>query len=241
MNLFSLGEYKMYCTVADLKLFLPDNITIGDTNLGTPQPGRINVNKDKLTPAEAIQYIRFAQQEIDSRLRNFYACPLRRIKHFETEIMNTTIVGAGTTITINDSGNFATGDLLRLQTKVLMETATITAISNMTTLVLDTTTNIYEAGDLISILKFPDPIPLIAARLADSYIYDELFSADQAPDMSSYGKEQRLLAMNSLDSILSGTVLLFGQEHTGKRFIRGSLFDGYSTPTKEFQFGREKS
>jgi hypothetical protein len=107
--------------------------------------------------------------------------------------------------------------------------------------VIGSVKNSYETYESkISILEFPDPVPLITTRLAISYAFDQLFSADQSPNVSEYGKEQRKLAINSLDSVLSGAVLLFGQDHTGKRFVRGSLFDAYQNPTPEFQFGREK-
>lgn len=232
----------MYCEVKDMVSLLPSPITIGDTNIGTPSPGRpAPANKSKLTPDEAITYIRFAGQEIDSRLRPYYVCPLRRVKTYETEILNVVNAGNSVKVRVYDTGAFAKGQLVRLQSRFEMETDTIASIENLTTLVIDRVKNLYPIDDCkISILEFPDPIPLINARLAISYCFDQLFSAEQSPNMSEYGKEQRRLASNSLDSILSGTVLLFGQDHTGKRFVRGSLFDAYQNPTPEFQFGREK-
>jgi len=232
----------MYCEVADMVSLLPSPITIGDTNIGTPSPGRPNpTNKSKLTPELAISYIGFASQEIDSRLRPYYVCPLRRVKTYETEIIETVNTGSSVDVRVYDTGAFSQGQLIRLQSRSEMETDTIVSIKNLTTLVIDRVKNVYPMDESkISILEFPDPIPLITARLAISYCFDQLFSAEQAPNMSEYGKEQRRLASNSLDSILSGAVLLFGQDHTGKRFVRGSLFDAYQNPTPEFQFGREK-
>ena len=75
----------MYANVKDVENILPPTITIGITNLGTPSPGSTS-NRDKLTPDEIIYYIRYAQQEIDARLRSMYFCPLRRIKSYEEEI-----------------------------------------------------------------------------------------------------------------------------------------------------------
>ena len=123
-----------------------------------------------------------------------------------------------------------------------MENAEISDVNDLTTLVVNRVKNTYSMDNSkMSILEFPDPIPFINARLAVSYCFDQLFAAENSPNVSEYGKEQRALALNSLDSILSGTVLLFGQDHTGNRFVRGSLFDAYQNPTPEFQFGREKS
>lgn len=232
----------MYCTINDVKAILPEPITVGDTNIGTPFPGRPNqANKDKLTPDEVIRYIRFAQNEIDSRLRPYYVVPLRRIKSFETEIHGNVSPGSNVDVRVHDSGVFAKGQMVRLQAQDHMETAEVASIKHMTTIVLDSVKYSYLLDEsLISILEMPDPVPLIAARLAASYAFDQLFSADQSPNISEYGKAQRDLAINAMASILSGAVLLFGQDHTGRRFVRGSLFDAYNNPTPDFQFGREK-
>ena len=233
----------MYCSVADVVTLLPEPITVGNQNIGSPSPGRPNnqSNSDKLTPDEVIRYIRFSQNEIDSRLRPYYVIPLRRIKSFETEILNNVSPGISVDIKVHDSGAFSKGQVVRLQANDHMETAEITAINYMTSIKVDNIKYSYQFYDSkISILEYPDPVPLICARLASSYAFDQLFSAEQAPNISEYGKEQRRLAANAIDSILSGAVLLFGQDHTGKRFVRGSLFDAYQNPTPEFQFGREK-
>ena len=232
----------MYCEVKDMVTLLPANITIGDMNIGTPSPGQSAfADRSKVTNDLAISFIRLASQEIDSRLRPFYVCPLRRVKTYETEILGTVQSGDKVEIRVYDTGAFAKGQLVRLQSRYEMETDTISSIKNLTTLVVNRVKNNYPIDDSkISILEFPDPIPLINARLAASYCFDRLFSAEQEPAVDDYGKEQRRLAINSLDSILIGTVLLFGQDHTGKRFVRGSLFDAYNNSTPEFQFGREK-
>ena len=119
--------------------------------------------------------------------------------------------------------------------------ATIKDVPDYSTIIVNSLKNSYSMTNvsLISLVEFPDPIPLICARLAASYIYDQFFAAEQSPDVSNYGVEQRKLAARSMDSILDGTTRLFGQEHTGRRFIRGSLLDVWKTPVKDFNFGRE--
>jgi hypothetical protein len=232
----------MYCTVQDMVALLPEPITVGDTNIGTPSPGRPNPsNRSKLTPDQATRYIRFAGEEVDSRLRPYYVCPLRRVKTYETEILQTALTGSNVEIKVNDTGAFSKGQMVRLQSRSEMEVDEVSEVKNRTTLVISQVTYTYSVDDgKISVLEFPDPIPLITARLAVSYCFDQLFAAEQSPNVSEYGKEQRRLAINSLDGVLSGAILLFGQDHTGKRFVRGSLFDAYQNPTPEFQFGREK-
>jgi len=68
--------------------------------------------------------------------------------------------------------------------------------------------------------------------MACAILLDRLFSAEQSPDVSTYGKTQRNLARDEIDDILSGEIFLFGQEHTGRRFVRGSLFDAFSNPAE---------
>tara|TARA_R110000824_G_scaffold148242_3_gene317896 strand:+ start:73610 stop:74311 length:702 start_codon:yes stop_codon:yes gene_type:complete len=232
----------MYCSIADIKRLLPANISVGSTTVGKPVPGSPEKSdRSKVSTDQLIHHIRFAQQEVDGRLRAFYVSPLRKIKSFETDILNNISAGSNVEIRVWDTNNMAVGDTVRMQGAQNLEEATITAVPNNTTVTLNRIQRDYdiESGK-ISIIEFPDPVPLITARLAASYVYDELFAAEQSPTISEYGEKQRSLAGNSLDSILSGTILLQGQERTGRRFVRGSLLDAYDSPTMDFQFGREK-
>jgi hypothetical protein len=224
---------------------LPDNITIGDVNIGTPSPGITATKRDKLTPTQAVKFIKMGQQEVDARLASFYLVPLRLVKTYETELMNDLTPGANKFVKVWSTTSFSKGDNVRLQGPDTMETATISDITDLITLKIATIVGTYYAENgKISIIKVPDPIPLITARLAVSYAFDELFSADQTPNISGYGKEQRNLANNAMDGLLAGDIRLDGQEHTGRRFLRGTLIDAYGSPTAsqaQFQFGREKS
>jgi hypothetical protein len=245
----------MYATIEQLKLLLPANITIGDTNLGTPYspsnlayPGMpapipgVPQNKDKLTVTQAKKYIHTAAQEIDSRLRPYYLVPLRRVKTFETKITQDISSGANVSVFVHDTGPFSQFDTVRVQDSYNTELVQISSIPSINQMILVNLQNSYEAGtySLISIVEYPDPVPIICARLAVSYIYDELFAAEQSPSASQYGIEQRKLAFAGIDGMLDGTIKLFGQEHTGRRFIRGSLFDAYKSPVKDFSYGRDK-
>jgi len=231
----------MYCTIDDVSRVLPEKVKIGDINIGTPTPGRTGIKRDNVTTADAQRYIGYAQEYIDARLRPFYSCPLRRIKVYETELLANVGHGSNISITVNDSGEFTKGDLVRLQDKNQMETCEVNNLTGLTTLTLVRVVNNYSTTEnpVVSILEFPDPIPIITARLASSFILDRLFVSEQSPDVSQYGKTQRNLATAGIDSILTGEVLLFGQEHTGRRFIRGSLFNAYKSPA-EMRKGEEK-
>ena len=230
----------MYCTVQDVITLLPENVTVGDQNIGTPVPGKCSTTgRSKITPDEIIEFIKFAQQEVDARLRPIYVCPLRRIKIHETGVLNYAPSGSNVKISVHDSGPFAKNQLIRLQSECNYEESLVSDVKNLDQIVVSKTISDYDSQSLISILEYPDPIPLMTARLAVSYLFDRLFAAEQSPDVSNYGNQQRKMAMFSMDSILSGTVILMGQEHITKRFVRVSLFDSYKTPTDDIQFGRE--
>ena len=192
-----------------------------------------------MTTSTINEFIKHDQQEIDARLRTMYVCPLRRIKIYETEVRNNVSSGSNKKISVHDSGAFAEGQLLRIQNTCDYEETTVSSIPNLNQIIVTNLVRGYDADSLVSVLEYPDPVPLITARLAASYVYDRLFAAEQSPDVSKYGEEQRKLAMFSIDSILTGTVILMGQEHVTKRFARMSLFDSFKTPTDDIQFGRE--
>jgi len=229
-----------YCTVDDLRRILPASVTIGDRNLGTPSPGISGPKRSNISPAEAEYYIGYAQEYIDARLRPFYSCPLRRIKTFEGELYADVSHGSDVSITVRFSGPFNKGESVRLQDKEKMEIVIVKEVTDTTIFVAETVVYDYSAtNSLVSIIEYPDPIRIVTARMACSIVLDRLFSAEQSPDVSQYGKTQRNLARNAIDDILAGEVLLFGQEHTGRRFVRGHVFDAYSSPA-EIQRGEER-
>jgi hypothetical protein len=239
------AEVKMsYCTVEDLRRVLPENILIGDQNIGTPVPGRSGnqgSGRSNITPQQAEQYILYGEQYIDGRLRPFYVCPLRRTKSFETEILSNVSPGSNVSVTVHDSGSFVLSESVRLQNKSAMETAVVGSVPDSTTLVLESVTGSYLVADQskISILEYPDPIPIITARLACSFILDRLFVGQQAPDVSGYGKTMRNLARSAIEDIMAGAVTLFGQEFTGRRFVRLNLIEPLKSPA-EINKGQDK-
>lgn len=83
--------------------------------------------------------------------------------------------------------------------------------------------------------KYPNPIPLINARLTAAYIYDHIMSAQQEPNVSDFAKNQRSLAYDDLLKIQIGSIQLKNQVRTGLRFVRQELHDPSRIPVKEVQ------
>lgn len=232
-----------YCLVNDVQEILPEKVQIGDSNIGTPSPGRpgIGGGRSNISPSDTERLMILAEQYIDSRLKPFYLTPLRRIKSFETDVLNSLGHGDNVIVMVNDSGPFIRTEIVRIQDENSMESCTVKDSPTMTTFRLVHLEHDYSPSNnlTVAVLEFPDPIPVIAARLTASFILDRLFVSEQAPDVSQYGKTQRNLATLALDDILRGVVSLPGQEHTGRRFVRGSLLDRFSSPA-EVQKGEEK-
>ena len=241
-----------YCTINDLQRILPEKFLVGDQNIGTPNPGRVGSGRSNISVRDSNYYIDYAQQFIDGKLRPFYSCPLRRIKTVEVELMLDITPGSDAVITVRDTGPFVLGDvisernlgagnLVRLQNKKGYEEISIKSITDLQQMVAWNVTGSYDSDNtIVSILEYPDPIPIMTARLACSYLLDKYFAAEQAPGVSEYGKTQRALALGAMDDIMDGQILLFGQEHTGRRFVRGSLHNAWSSPVAELRSGEDK-
>ena len=228
----------MYANLGDLSAILPEKVKIGDDNIGTPTPGRPSSTRSNISPDQARKYIQYAQQYVDGRLRSYYSCPLRRVVSFETPITAPVVAGSDVSVMVHDSGSFGIGMNVRIRSAFQYEECIVSSVPDFVTVNLATVASSYDSGE-ISIVEYPDPIPLITARMACSYILDRLFTSEQSPDVSNYGKTQRNLARNGLDDILAGEILLFGQEHTGYRFVRGSVMSAYKSPS-DVQRGEER-
>ena len=98
----------------------------------------------------------------------------------------------------------------------------------------------FPADSRILRVSYPPPIRFISARLAAANIYDKYFSAESSPNISSFGDKLRELANGKINEILSGTIILHGQQRIGRRFYNPNLVEQYSVPTggkmsKEFR------
>jgi len=73
--------------------------------------------------------------------------------------------------------------------------------------------------------RYPDPIPIVCARLAAGHLFDEIVNAQQDPNISEWGKNQRALAHDILVDIMSGITTLRGQVRDGYRFVPNEIYD----------------
>jgi hypothetical protein len=223
----------MYCSVKDVEAFLQKIISIGSNNLGTPEPGRLSSNcntankSDHYSPKEVIKHIRNAELFINSRLTPYYVTPLRKVKSYEACLKENVTAGSNISVQIRDDGPFSLGQTIRFQDSCDYEDTIIKSV-NGNTLIVESLSNNYSKSDTyISIIDFPAPIPVMTARMAASYLIAKLFTAEQSPDISTYDKFLRNETKNDMDNLMTGQILLMGQDLRGRRFVRGELFDGW--------------
>ena len=83
--------------------------------------------------------------------------------------------------------------------------------------------------------KYPNPIVLINIRLTAAQVYDYIMSAEQSPNVSDYAKNQRALAFDDLQKVITGQVQLQNQVRMGLRFVRQELLDPSRSPIPDTQ------
>lgn len=235
-----------YCTVDDIARLLPKAITIGENTLVNQQVIQTQGRANDITAETVKRYINFASQYIDSRLRPIYQMPLRRVKTVEQDLPSD--VKAGTsTIAVADGGAFTQGSLVRIGDDHGSGLYSVKSYSDdpksINTIELERKADRMYSKTLngkISLVEYPDPIPLMCARYAVSMIIDKLFVGDQVPAESTFGKLQRTLASKDMDDLVIGMIKLQGQEHTGSRFARLSMKDAWKSPSSEPPLDRGK-
>ena len=235
-----------YCTVDDVIRLLPKSITVGDETLKNQEVIQSQGRANDITTETVRRYINFASQYIDSRLRTVYSMPLRRIKTVEQDLPEDVKSGSQT-IKVGDWSPFMQGNLVRISDNSGSELFSVKKVfdepEKINQIELDRKASRRfdkSANGRISVVEFPDPIPLTCARYAVSMIIDKIFVAAQAPDETSFGKLQRSLASTDMDDIYTGIIRLQGQDHTGYRFHRASMHDALKSPAIEPQLGRGK-
>ena len=220
-----------YCTIDQLRHLMQKTITIGANTLAN-QDVLTRIGKpDTVTTETAQQYIQFAAQYVNARLRATYLCPLKKIRVFESDLTTNAAAGA-IQIEINDGTRFNVGDIVRVSDTDSSGLYTVKEVfatpASMMSVTLDrklAQSYLTTRSATVALIDYPDPVPSMCARLAAGMIIDKEFVAEQQPDVSNFGKTQRALAANDMDDILNGTIALVGQEHTGKRFVRTSVRD----------------
>ena len=184
-----------------------DLLQIGNT-LNTNQVSESNVNG----------YIRNADHEIDSAISALYRTPLQELGVVEStlysniEEYNDYIITA-TPLSLHIGDTVFLTDGTHEEKHIISE-----ILDELDNNAFDTETAIeypFIAGTRVIVVSYPDPIPLISARIAAGNLYDKYFMSQSEPGKSDYGRLMREEAHQSLMEILEGTVILHGQHRIG--------------------------
>ena len=221
---------------------MPKSVTIGSVTVTSPTLQQAQANT--IPTKTALRYLNLATQWIDSRLKAIYICPLKRMKVLETDLTQNIPIGSSY-LMVEDSGNFNLDSLVRVTDSVGSETYTVNEIFDNDRNkigITPVTTRAYSLinSPIVNLLEYPDPVPLICAQICIGMLFDKVFSVQQSPDISNFGKTQRTQGSNALDDILQGIIRLEGQEQTGRRFARSSIRDTISITVAELAHGRDK-
>ncbi len=227
-----------YSNIIDVQNVMANTLTSGSpSNLSTPVDLlKIGTTFDFNVVDESVveQYIKNADEEINSAISELYAVPLCEKADFETTMLSDINEYNPYIITPNTCP-FYVGDSLLLTDGIHEE-------RNIIEQVLDVVDrNVFETLDPINYnfsasntrvirIKYPEPIRLMSARFAAANVYEKYFMAEASPSQSEYGKWMRTLVRMDLDNILNGRTILHGQQRIGRRFYNPNLVDQYGLP-----------
>ena len=176
-------------------------------------------------------YISFADSQIDGILSQQYYTPLKKCVNGQWNL-DADISEYNQTVEIADAYNLVPGDQIEVfnlttgenETNIVNEITDQYSFSVLTNF----TTNFEGSNIVVKRIQYPPIINQISARYAASFIYDKYFAAQNAPNVSDYGKEMRNVAMGQLNDILNGKVILRNQLRVGDRWGNPWASDAYS-------------
>jgi len=196
-----------------------------------------NVFDTNQVPSSIVeQYIQWADSVIDADLNQLYVTPFCEKVDLETKLLADIDVYNNYIITSNQCP-FYPGDIIvmsdtsnNLYDKVVIES--IVDGDSRTTFSTNPVLFYNYSASTTRVLRvcYPDPIPLISARLAAASIYDKYFMSQSSPGQSDFGKLLRKQARVDINNILTGITILHGQRRIGRRFFNPNLAERYSLP-----------
>lgn len=230
-----------YATVNDFKATLAQTLTTGSPNpatlnkpakladlgkqLNLTSPTGSSVGTYSLT--EINYYLRQAASIVDAALSQQYDTPLRLKAKMAMKLL-ADVDEYNITLRVNRWQNLTVGDQLVIVQNGAEETVEIEAIDSDGMIdTLDTIQNDFVEGARVLLVKFPDPIPYVTAKLACAMFYDKYAKAQSEPTKSEYGDILRKEATAELNNIREGRTELEGIHRKGSRFVNPNLYARY--------------
>jgi phage gp36-like protein len=195
-----------------------------------------NTIHSTLTNEQVLQYIRWADENIDGWLRDVYRTPLKRVNRGCFPVIIDVTAGDDF-VFLADATRFNEGDLVLIRDDANSQQLTIDAVPTDTKLEFTApiTSSYLATSTNIERIRYPDPIPKMSARLAAAYFFDKYFSAQQDQNASNYGKYLRQLVYQDVNLVASGKIRLDvpeAGEYIGRRYYNLVLEDVPSSKAK---------
>lgn len=220
-----------YCNQIQVELTLAQSLTTANpSNLSTPAKlSNLGTRASTFTiPPESFQFFMSQSDSIiNAALSQQYVIPL--IEKCDLQMKLTSPISEySDVIFVDDFANLEVGDTLIITDGVNQDKLVVSTINYNSSFLVETMpVNSYEFGSRVLRVRFPDPIPYIAARLTAASIYDKHLKAQTDPGKSDYGDMLRKNAINDLNNIREGRTILKAQR-VGWRFANPNLITRYT-------------
>ena len=217
-----------YCSYSDIEKVMAQTLTTGSPNsVLTGVPGKLTTigkkfNLNLISEDDADYYIRLADAHIDGALSQQYVTPLRESADVQMKLL-VDMDAYNDTVMLDRAPSLVNGDILHFTDTngYYDDRVTVVAVDFMTRVVTLSAplSNLYQIDNTrVLRIKFPAPIPFVAARLAAAAIYDRYAKAQSEPGKSEYGTIIRDEGIAELNNIREGRTILFGAVRRGWRF-----------------------
>jgi len=230
-----------YCSVSDFEKTLAQTLTSASPNPATlterPKLADLGKKLNLTLPqgssvgtyslSDVNYYIRQAQSMVDAALSQQYVVPIRTKGPLQIRILSD-VDEYTDEITVTRPENLTVGDQILLIDGQESEQIEIATISGNVITPLDFIIGIYQRETTrVLLIKFPDPIPYITAKLACAMFYDKWARAQAEPMKTEFGETLRKEATAELNNIREGRTILHGIDRIGSRFVNPTLYDRY--------------
>jgi hypothetical protein len=186
-----------------------------------------------ITDTIVYQYIQWADEKINADLSAMYVIPINPQGNYEATMLSD-IDNHNPNIILSQQENiFNIGDDIVITDGTHEEMHYIEAITDGSVIETHDVISYHFAADDTRIIRvaYPFPITLCSSRIAAANIYDKYFSSQSDPGTSDYGKFLREQALQDMNSVLNGRIILNGARKTN-RFWNPNLSSGIGWPAQ---------
>jgi len=231
-----------YSTVSLVEKILANTMTSASPyNLNTPVP-LIQIGNtldfNVIPEDDVYQYIKWADEEINSAISELYVTPICENVDFETPMLydideynSYIIIARGCSMYVGDDVILTDGtNEERHVISQVVSVGTECAFETEEPIVY----NFKAISTRVLRVKYPEPLALMSARFAAANIYEKYFMAEASPSQSEYGKWLRGLVRADVNNILNGRTILHGAHRIGSsRFYNSNLTAQFGLPNNK--------